>query len=84
MQEFVIEAQKIPPVERHRFIFTSFENLEGGDALLVVNTHDPVPLIQQFHQRYPGQFELAYDARGPQEWRVRFTKSKGESCCGSC
>lgn len=84
MKELVIEAQKISPTERHQFIFKSFEDLKSGDALLIVNSHDPVPLIQQFHQRCPDQFAVEYTLRGPQEWRVRLTKVKKESCCGSC
>jgi len=84
MKEFVIEAQKIPPQERHQFIFKSFDNLEGGEALVVINTHDPLALIRQMQEHRPNQLSYDYIERGPKEWRVRFVKIKKEGCCGFC
>lgn len=84
MKEFVIEAQSIPPVERHSFIFQSFDNLEGGDCLVIVNNHDPVPLLRQFQEKRPDQFSFDYLEKGPQVWRLRLTKKAKEGCCGFC
>ena len=84
MKEFIIEAQKIPGPERHGFIFQSYENLEGGQALVIVNNHDPVPLLRQFEQKHANQFSHEYLEKGPHVWRLRITKLKKEGCCGVC
>lgn len=84
MADFVIEAQQIPAPERHAFIFQSFDNLEGGESLIIVNTHDPIPLLRQFDDRKAGQFVHEYLEQGPQTWRLKITKKKKEGCCGFC
>ncbi|MBS1970890.1 MAG: DUF2249 domain-containing protein [Bdellovibrionales bacterium] len=84
MKEFIIEAQTIPPRERHGFIFQSFDNLEGGDSLVIVNNHDPIPLLRQFQEVRPEQFAFEYLEQGPKTWRLRLTKKAKEGCCGFC
>ena len=84
MKEFVIEAQKIDPMHRHSFIFESFDSLEGGDSIVIVNNHDPVPLLRQFGESRPNQFVDEYLEKGPEVWKLRLTKKKKEGCCGFC
>jgi uncharacterized protein (DUF2249 family) len=84
MNDFVIEAQKIPGHERHAFIFKSFDNLAAGESLVIVNNHDPVPLLNQFRQHRPDAFVHEYLEEGPTCWRLRLTKKKSEGCCGFC
>lgn len=84
MKEFVIEAQTIEPALRHAFIFQSFDNLAGGESLVIVNTHDPIPLLRQFRESRPEQFVDEYLERGPLVWKLRLTKKKKEGCCGFC
>lgn len=84
MKEFTIEAQKIPAQDRHAFIFQSFDNLQGGEAILIVNNHNPLPLLQQFQETRPELFSHEYLEQGPKEWRLRITKIKKDGCCGFC
>lgn len=84
MKEFVIEAQKIEPAHRHSYIFESFDNLEGGESIVIVNNHDPVPLLRQFGEFRPNQFVDEYLEKGPVTWKLRLTKKKKEGCCGFC
>lgn len=84
MTDFVIEAQKIPPAERHAYIFQSFDNLEGGESIVIVNNHDPVPLLRQFESLKTDQFEYNYLESGPVQWQLKITKKKKEGCCGFC
>lgn len=84
MSDLVIEAQQIPGPERHSYIFHCFDNLDGGESLLIVNTHDPVPLLRQLHELRKDEFKHEYLEQGPQQWKVRITKSKKEGCCGFC
>jgi uncharacterized protein (DUF2249 family) len=39
----------------------------------VVN-HDPLPLLTQLNRAAPDAFELAYLERGPETFRLQFTK----------
>ncbi|MDG0816904.1 DUF2249 domain-containing protein [Bdellovibrio svalbardensis] len=84
MTEFVIEVQKMEPQHRHAFIFQQFDNLQGGESILIVNNHDPLPLLRQFRETRPEQFVDEYLQKGPTEWRLRLTKKKKEGCCGFC
>lgn len=78
-----IDVRTIIPHERHALIFSTFSSLPDGQALQLVNDHDPVPLHQQFKSRFHGQFTWDYLQQGPDLWRVRIGKSAG-NCCGGC
>lgn len=42
-----LDLREIPPPERHPKIFAAFEELESGEALTIVNDHEPTPLYHQ-------------------------------------
>jgi uncharacterized protein (DUF2249 family) len=69
--EVLLDVRAIPPFERHRLIFGTFERLRAGEGLLIVNDHNPLPLSARFDARYPGRFSWTYLQRGPDVWRVR-------------
>lgn len=84
MADLIIEAKKIPGAVRHATIFKSFDDLLDGDSLVIVNNHNPLPLLSQFHEQKPGLFTEEYLAEGPDEWKLKITKIKKEGCCGCC
>jgi uncharacterized protein (DUF2249 family) len=88
-----IDLRRIAPGERHALIFSHFDALRPGQALELVNDHDPQPLHVQFEDRSFGQYEWRYVETGPASWRVwigksgaRPTSETGDSCCsgGAC
>ena len=89
-----LDVRQIAPRERHSTIFACFDSLQPGQAMRLVNDHDPRPLRYQLDERSPGQFEWAYLEAGPQLWRVQIDKvaasavkkAAGDSCCsgGAC
>lgn len=87
-QATTIDVRTIVPRERHPLIFTTFRRLGGGEAMEIVNDHDPKPLYYQMQAEQPGQFSWDYLENGPETWRVRITRlAAGHSdgrCCGSC
>ena len=90
-QSSVIDVREIAPRERHAFIFGRFDALLPGEALQLVNDHDPQPLRHQFEARSAGEFKWAYLQQGPDLWRVLISKSEPtaasqDSCCsgGAC
>jgi uncharacterized protein (DUF2249 family)/hemerythrin-like domain-containing protein len=69
-----IDVRTIPGPQRHPFIFRTFETLQPGEALELVNDHDPFPLQNQFNFMKRGQFSWDYLQEGPDLWRVRIGK----------
>lgn len=90
----IIDVRRIPHHNRHALIFGTFDVLPGGEALQLINDHDPKPLYYQFENNFPaGSFEWTYLEAGPSQWRVEIAKrggesshGAGESCCsgGGC
>ena len=71
-----IDVRELAPRLRHPTIFNTFNALAAGQALLIINDHDPVPLYYQFAGEYVGSFHWEYLEQGPETWRVRI--SRGE------
>ena len=84
-----IDVRTIPPHERHPLIFSTFGSLEIGQAMEIVNDHDPKPLHAQFLAELPDTFAWSYLETGPVTWRVSIHKvaeahAETGFCCGSC
>jgi len=71
-----IDVRTMPPRQRHPTIFSTWDSLEPGSSILIINDHDPVPLYYQFACEHPGRFRWEYLEQGPETWQVRI--SKGE------
>ncbi|AOK46550.1 MULTISPECIES: DUF2249 domain-containing protein [unclassified Burkholderia] len=89
----VIDVRRIPHHKRHALIFGTFDALPGGEALQLINDHDPKPLYYQLEQLAADSFEWTYLEAGPSQWRVQIAKrdgalghDAGDSCCsgGGC
>lgn len=80
----VIDVRTLAPHERHAKIFGSFDELLPGEALQIVNDHDPLPLRRQLDSRSAGLFQWAYLEQGPSEWRVLISKLEAPEEAGSC
>lgn len=70
-QPLELDVRVIPPREKHPTIFRAFDNLASGQALLLINDHDPKPLRYQLMAERPDTFDWTYEAEGPEVWRVR-------------
>lgn len=81
-----LDLRQIAPPQRHALIFNTFEALLPGQALELVNDHDPQPLKAQLQLRSPGLFDWHYLEQGPQVWRVEIGKNAvpASAAAGSC
>ncbi len=70
----VLDVRIIPPREKHTTIFSRFDSLVAGQAFVLVNDHDPIPLKNQFDFTRPGQCDWKYLEQGPEVWRVQLTR----------
>ena len=73
-KEVTLDVRQMPPWERHPKIFEIIDNLAVGDALRLVNDHDPRPLHYQILAERPGQFEYNSREEGAHEWVARITR----------
>ena len=92
----VLDLRTIAPRERHALIFSRFDALAIGQALHLVNDHNPQPLRYQFDDRSYGQFEWTVLEAGPTVWRIQIARTadaaapqagaRNDSCCsgGAC
>lgn len=69
-----INATEYPPHLKHKTIFSTYLNLNAGEAMLLINDHDPKPLRFQFEAQYPGQYSWEYIEEGPTTFQVKIGK----------
>lgn len=70
-----LDARTVPHAIRHATIFGALDAVQPGGGLVLVAPHDPLPLLAQVEQRAPGLFEVDYLERGPEAWRLSFSRS---------
>src|SRR3989338_3697024 len=74
-----LDLRSMPPFERHEKIFEVWNSLKEGQAMRIINDHDPKPLHYQFEAEYNGKYEWEYEKQGPKDWIVNIKKAaKGE------
>ncbi len=69
-----LDVRPIPAPRKHPSIFQAFDALGPGEAMQLVNDHDPRPLHYQFMFEREGRFEWHYVEEGPEVWRVNIGK----------
>lgn len=76
MTQFAAEviAPNYPPREKHPTIFKTFDSLQPGEYMLLINDHDPKPLQYQFMMERAEQFSWEYLEEGPEAWKVAIGK----------
>lgn len=69
-----VHVTQYPPQLKHKVIFETFESLKQGEAMLIVNDHDPRPLRFQFESMHGGSYTWEYVEQGPEIYRVKIGK----------
>lgn len=70
----MLDVRVIPPRDKHPAIFRTFDGLDRGQSMLLVNDHDPLPLRYQLVAERPDTFTWTYEEQGPEVWRVRIDR----------
>ena len=76
-QELDVRGARKP--DKHQAIFEIYDGLDVGDALVLVNDHDPQPLRDEFELEHPGGYGWDYLDSGPDIWRIRISKRASTS-----
>jgi uncharacterized protein (DUF2249 family)/iron-sulfur cluster repair protein YtfE (RIC family) len=69
-----LDSRVVPHAIRHATIFGALGSVEVGNGLVLIASHDPLPLLAQVEQRTPGNFSIDYLESGPETWRLRFVR----------
>ena len=71
-----LDVREMAPKERHPMIFNTFKALGPGEHFVLVNDHDPRPLLYQFQNEHDGEFDWWPLEQGPQAWRIMIVRRK--------
>jgi uncharacterized protein (DUF2249 family)/quercetin dioxygenase-like cupin family protein len=74
MADHELDVRQTRKPDKHPAIFRAFAELPAGDALVLVNDHDPRHLRDEFEVEYPRGYGWEYLAKEPREWRIRISK----------
>lgn len=76
MDDNTLDLREVPPPERHPKIFEAFEELDSGEALTLVNDHEPRPLFYEMQAEVESFDAEAYEVeqRGDAEFVATLPK----------
>jgi uncharacterized protein (DUF2249 family) len=70
----VLDVRGLPCANRRAIIFGHFDSLNPGQAIEIVNDHDPVGLKSHFAERAPDGFGWRPLEAGPDVWRIEIAR----------
>lgn len=69
-----INAPLLPPPVKHQTILATFDAIPRGFSALLINDHDPKPLLYQLEAQQPGVFTVEYEESGPERFAILLTR----------
>jgi uncharacterized protein (DUF2249 family) len=72
--DLVLDVRPLRKPDKHPAIFASFRDLGLGESFVLINSHNPVHLREEFETEFPGGFGWEQLESGPEVWRIRLTK----------
>lgn len=70
-----LDVREVAKAQRHPLIFTRFDSLAVGESFVLVNSHDPKHLHQEFDRDHPGAYDWAYLPTATSRlYRIRITR----------
>jgi uncharacterized protein (DUF2249 family) len=68
----VFDARGVARRFRHSAIFGALDALRPGECMRFINDHDPLPLLEQLHQRFADRVSIEYRQREPGSITIDF------------
>jgi uncharacterized protein (DUF2249 family) len=71
-----LDVRQIPKPQRHPMIFDRFDALAAGESFVLVNSHDPIHLREEFARDRPGAYDWRYleGSQVDRLWRIRIIR----------
>ncbi|MFE7856089.1 DUF2249 domain-containing protein [Streptomyces sp. NPDC057403] len=66
-----LDVRAVPHSLRHASVLGALDAVPAGGAMVLLASHDPLPLLARIEDRHPGVFTVEYLERGPETWRLR-------------
>jgi uncharacterized protein (DUF2249 family) len=66
----IINAPVLPPPVKHQAILATLDAIPQGYSALLINDHDPKPLLYQLDAEQPGAFSVEYQESGPARFAI--------------
>ncbi len=73
-----LDVRPIAPAGRHPAVFGAFDALGPDEAIVLINDHDPSPLLREFQSERRGHFEWSVLEAGPSRFRVEIRRRADE------
>lgn len=67
----------LQPALKHPTVFKKFDALRVGEAFVLINDHNPIPLYYQLKGERGDGFDWEKLEDGPEVWKVQITKTGG-------
>lgn len=74
MDDRELDVRALRKPDKHPTIFAAYDDLDVGDAFVLVNNHDPRHLRDEFEIEHPGGYGWDYVESGPEIWRIRISR----------
>lgn len=71
----IINAPLLPPPVKHQTILATLEVVPQGYSALLINDHDPKPLLYQLEAEQPGIFAVTYQESEPARFAILLTRN---------
>ena len=70
-----VDIREYNPIDRYPIVSGTFESLQPGERLELINDHDLQHLLKyKFAVDYPDQYTYEYLEQGPEVWRIMLIK----------
>ena len=71
-----LDVRQVPKSQRHPMIFARFDALAAGESFVLVNSHDPIHLREEFARDRPGAYDWRYleGSQSDRLWRIRIVR----------
>lgn len=79
-----IDVREIPARIRHVTILSILDQLKPGEAVRIVNGHDPLPLRLQMEAVHGAVFSWTYVEQGPDIWQIEIGRVGAASSGSAC
>jgi regulator of cell morphogenesis and NO signaling len=73
-QKIVIDARHIPGKNKKEYFFTTFDQLQDNEEMIILHSHDMQPLHKLFKNERTGLFIWENIERGPDLWKISIKK----------
>jgi uncharacterized protein (DUF2249 family) len=69
-----LDVRSLRKPDKHPAVFAAYNALEPGESFVLVNSHDPIHLEDEFKVEHTGSYGWDYLERGPRVWRIQISK----------